>query len=39
VRIPIDTIKSGSHPIHLKVQSESDAEMSVNEKSVFLVPK
>jgi cytochrome c oxidase accessory protein FixG len=39
VRIPIDTVKSGSHPIHLKVQSESDAGMSVNEKSVFLVPK
>jgi cytochrome c oxidase accessory protein FixG len=39
VRIPINTTKSGSHPIHLKVQSESDAEMNVNEKSVFLVPK
>jgi cytochrome c oxidase accessory protein FixG len=39
VRIPIDTTKSGSHPIHLKVQSETDAAMSVNEKSVFLVPK
>jgi cytochrome c oxidase accessory protein FixG len=39
VRIPIETTKSGSHPIHLKVQSETDAAMSVNEKSVFLVPK
>jgi cytochrome c oxidase accessory protein FixG len=39
VRIPIDTVKPGSHPIHLKVQSESDADISVNEKSVFLVPK
>jgi cytochrome c oxidase accessory protein FixG len=39
VRIPVDTAKPGSHPIHLKVQSESDADISVNEKSVFLVPK
>jgi cytochrome c oxidase accessory protein FixG len=39
VRIPIETTKSGSYPIHLKVQSETDAAMSVNEKSVFLVPK
>jgi cytochrome c oxidase accessory protein FixG len=39
VRIPIDTVKAGSHPIHLKVQSESESKISVNEKSVFLVPK
>jgi cytochrome c oxidase accessory protein FixG len=39
VRIPIDMARPGSHPIHLKVQSETDAEISVNEKSVFLVPK
>ncbi len=39
VRIPIDTVKPGSHPIQLKVQSELDAGISVSEKSVFLVPK
>jgi cytochrome c oxidase accessory protein FixG len=39
VRIPIDTVKSGSHPIHLRVRSESDDQISVNERSVFLVPK
>jgi cytochrome c oxidase accessory protein FixG len=39
LRIPLDTVKSGSHPIRLKVQSESEAAINVVEKSVFLVPK
>ena len=39
VRIPVDTVKSGSHTIHFKVQSEHDAAISVTEKTVFLVPR
>lgn len=39
VRVPIDTVKTGSHAIHFKVQSESDSAVNVNEKSVFLIPR
>jgi hypothetical protein len=42
VRVPIDTVKPGSHTIHLKVESvesAGDAVTSVTEKSVFLVPR
>jgi polyferredoxin len=39
VRIPVDTVKPGSHTIHFKVQSEQDASVSVTEKTVFLVPR
>ena len=39
VRVPIDTVKPGSHVIHFKVQSASDAALSVTEKTVFLVPR
>ena len=39
VRVPIDTVKPGSHVIHFKVQSESDAAISVTEKTDFLVPR
>lgn len=42
VRVPVDTVKSGSHTIYLKVQSVesgSDAVTSVSEQAVFLVPR
>ena len=42
VRVPIDTVKPGSHTIHLKVQSVesgTDAVSSVSEQAVFLVPR
>jgi cytochrome c oxidase accessory protein FixG len=39
VRVPIDTVKTGSHTIHFNVQSASEAGVNVNEKSVFLIPR
>ena len=42
VRVPIDTVKPGSHTIHLKVQSVDTVEgagNSVSEQAVFLVPR
>ena len=39
VRIPVDSVKAGSHTIHFKIQSEQDAAISVTEKTVFLVPR
>ena len=42
VRVPIDTVKPGSHTIHLKVQSVDSADgagNSVTEQAVFLVPR
>ena len=42
VRVPIDTVKPGSHTIHLKVQSVesgTDPVTSVSEQAVFLVPR
>ena len=39
VRVPIETVKPGSHPIRFKIQSETDASIHVDEKSVFLIPR
>ena len=39
VRVPIETVKSGSHPIKFKIQSETDSSIHVDEKSVFLIPR
>jgi len=39
LRIPIDSVKSGSHSVHLKVESKGAQKMSVDEKTVFLVPR
>jgi cytochrome c oxidase accessory protein FixG len=42
VRVPIDTVKPGSHTIHLKIQSLDTIEgagHSVSEPAVFLVPR
>jgi len=39
VRVPIDTVKTGSHAIHFKVQSETESAVNVKEKSVFLIPR
>jgi len=39
VRVPIETVKPGSHPIRFKIQSETDPAIHVDEKSVFLIPR
>jgi len=39
VRVPIETVKTGSHAIHFKVQSETESAVNVKEKSVFLIPR
>ncbi len=39
VRVPIDTVKPGSHPIRFKIQSETESAIHVDEKSVFLIPR
>jgi len=39
LRIPIDSVKSGSHTVHLKIESKGARKLSVDEKTVFLVPR
>jgi cytochrome c oxidase accessory protein FixG len=39
VQVPPGTAEGGSHPIVFKLQSVSDPDLVLNEKSVFLIPR
>ncbi|GAB2885855.1 cytochrome c oxidase accessory protein CcoG [Uliginosibacterium flavum] len=38
VRVPMDTLEKGAHPVYFDLQAEDDAKLRVHEKAVFIAP-